>query len=387
MKTILYFTLTLLVFVPLAFVTNSFAQDASPEYVVRAIYFIPKDREPDPNINEKFDTWIKDAQQFYADQMEAHGFGRKTFRFETDKNGNVVVHHVDGKFQEAYYHQPSIGSNILLEEIEEQFDPLKNIYAIAFDTRIGYISFAGHDETGRAGTLGFATFHDRGGFGVIPASNPEALIHELGHAFGLLHEARADANIISASLITTDAMASSFCAAEWMNVSRYFNSTQEVYNQNTNVQMLKPSLAAPPSDIRFRFEVSDPDGLHQVQLSTGIKTTLGRGSPATIGCKKVSGKNVTVEFVTNDLIATVDFITELDSDFILLRVMDMHGNFSEHFFPIDINGLLPSPEAISIPDPILAAAIRETLRLVPQPCYYANRYVKVKGGLQSAIMR
>ena len=42
MKTTLYFTLTLLIFAVLAFVPNSFAQDDSSEYIVRAIYFIPK---------------------------------------------------------------------------------------------------------------------------------------------------------------------------------------------------------------------------------------------------------------------------------------------------------------------------------------------------------
>ena len=87
MKTILFFTLTLLTFVTLAFVPNSFAQDDSPEYVVRVIYFLPNDRQPDPDIDTKLDKLIKGVQQFYADQMEVHGFKRKTFRFEADDAG------------------------------------------------------------------------------------------------------------------------------------------------------------------------------------------------------------------------------------------------------------------------------------------------------------
>ena len=52
--------------------------------IVRLIYFLPSDRQPQPDIDEKLDKLIKDVQTFYADQMEAHGFGRKTFLFETD---------------------------------------------------------------------------------------------------------------------------------------------------------------------------------------------------------------------------------------------------------------------------------------------------------------
>ena len=67
MKTTLYLTLTLIAFVSFTFAPDSFADDASPEYVVRVIYFIPKDREPDPNMDMQLDTLIKDAQKFYAD--------------------------------------------------------------------------------------------------------------------------------------------------------------------------------------------------------------------------------------------------------------------------------------------------------------------------------
>ena len=102
MKSTLYFTLTLLTLAMFAFVPNSFGQDASPEYVVRVIYFIPNDRQPDPDMDTKLDTLIKEAQKFYADQMESHGFNRKTFRLETDASGEVVIHRVKGKFNEGF---------------------------------------------------------------------------------------------------------------------------------------------------------------------------------------------------------------------------------------------------------------------------------------------
>lgn len=85
MKTTLCFTL--LTFLILAFVPISFAQGASPEYVVRIIYFTPNDHQPQPDIDSVLDTRIKQAQRYFGDQLEAHGFERKTFRIETDDAG------------------------------------------------------------------------------------------------------------------------------------------------------------------------------------------------------------------------------------------------------------------------------------------------------------
>ncbi len=95
---------------------------------------IPNDREPQPDIDTKLDRLVKELQQFYADQMEFHAFERKTFRFEADDAGNVIVHHVNGNFDEAYYQNPETTSWIVWREIEAQFDMSKNIYLLVLDT-------------------------------------------------------------------------------------------------------------------------------------------------------------------------------------------------------------------------------------------------------------
>ena len=129
MKTIV---LSLLIFIcgMAMFPYASVAQDTRP--MVRLIYFLPRDREPQPNIDEKMDGLIKDAQQLYANHMEAHGFGRKTFQFEADARGNAVVHHFVGEFTDAHYSNLSNTWDIW-EEIDKQFDASKNIYVTVIE--------------------------------------------------------------------------------------------------------------------------------------------------------------------------------------------------------------------------------------------------------------
>ena len=131
MKTTLCFTFTLLIFVMLAYVSNSFAQADSPEYVVRVIYFLPNDRSARPDRVSALRQLIKDAQKFYADEMERHGYGRKTFRVETDTNGEPVVHQFDGKFAEEHYYN-STGYKVW-KEIYEYFGDLQNIHFVTID--------------------------------------------------------------------------------------------------------------------------------------------------------------------------------------------------------------------------------------------------------------
>ena len=109
---------------------------------------------------------MKDIKQFYADQMEAHGFGKKTFRIETDDAGNVVVHHVNGKSDDAYYQNPATGSWIVWNEIEEQFDTSKNIYFLVLESSRPYLD----GTTDEGGILGRGSGSSLNGKAIIPAA-------------------------------------------------------------------------------------------------------------------------------------------------------------------------------------------------------------------------
>ena len=352
MKKTLCFILTLLTFVTLVFLPDSFAQDDSPEYVVRAIYFYPNDLQPHPDIDAILDYFIKDFQRHFADRMEFHGFGRKTFRFEANGSGDVIVHQVKGDFNDTHYSGETYSK--VLQEFYSRFGESKNIDFFVIDTRnpIGSDPATGN----LVHRCGIGWGNSRRGFVVVPAQGncfggqvPGTVndiydfirgfgVHELLHAFGMHHDTSGP-----------DTLDLTYCAAEWLDGHPYFNYGQDkVVNDDTTLQMLPPMLASPPATIRLQFEITDPDGLHQAQL-------IREGDPI-IACQKLNGTNTTVEFITTELLGV---------NTIFLQVMDAHGNFTfrGQRFTIDITNLLPSPAAISIPDPILRMALRSSLNL------------------------
>ena len=304
-------------------------------YTVRLIYFLPNDRQPQPDIDTKMDTLIKEVQQFYADQMESHGFGRKTFRFETDTTGKAVVHRMNGRFNSVHYRNSLL---ILWPEIWKQFDRSRTIYLCALEMTGPFDDNVCGLESGRTA--------------LIPASGlcfslPVAA-HELGHTFGLEHDFRDNTYIMSYGGRSNRL---SECAAEWLEVHRYFNAKQSSQGAHkTTVQMSPPSLASPPNTIRLRFEVTDPDGLHQAQLFRQVPSatniSLRREAPSLIACKRLTGTTSTVEFVTTEL-------TPADET-VFLQFIDVHGNTSGKTFPIDITSLLTPPKTES---PLIVADV------------------------------
>ena len=70
---------------------------------MRLIYFLPNDRPYRAVVVQKMKDEIRNVQTFYAEQMEAHGYGDRTFRFETDPHGEPIVHRVDGQFSDSHY--------------------------------------------------------------------------------------------------------------------------------------------------------------------------------------------------------------------------------------------------------------------------------------------
>lgn len=71
-------------------------------YTVRVIYFQPTDAPAVAPIT-KIRGALEQTQKFYAEEMQKHKFGKKTFRLERDNTGKIVVHHVKGKQKANHY--------------------------------------------------------------------------------------------------------------------------------------------------------------------------------------------------------------------------------------------------------------------------------------------
>ena len=357
-------------------------------HTVQMIYFLPSDRSPQQNIDTKLDTLIRDVQQFYADEMEHYNFGRKTFTFETDATGKTVVHHVDGQFTDSYYRQNTFRK--VWEEIREQFYTPRNIYLIAIDI--------GNERVGRGynEVCGVGDSHEAsGGHVLIPASgdcfNFKTAAHELGRAFGLQHDFRNDTYIMS---FGRDPDKLSECAAEWLAAHRYFNTgqSQPHFDTPTKIQMLTP-FASPPYAIGLRFEVTDPDGVHQAQLLT--PTTIRRqelGQSKLLSCKRLNGETDTIEIelITNQLTVKSEYFRDGVSEAVplsvevILRVIDVYGNVTLQTYPIDITtilltGTVSTPytnQAINISEPVPPpSTIREAFEL----SLFYQQWVDVEG--------
>lgn len=276
------FILAILIGVP-----SLFLEPASAE-IVKLIYFRPTDRASRNGINDIIDTMIKDVQQFYANQMDRHGFGRKTFTFETDASGDASIYHVDGQFAEAHYYDD--GFNKIRKELQAQFDLSSNIHFIILEAsnEMTY-SICGFSSRIARGKSREMTVSDKGATTIIATTDScfytFVAAHELGHAFGLQHDFR-DNNIYVMSyggeFWDQKKTRISKCAAGWLNMSHYFNPTMEIADRvhasdtagdfldervenQVAIQMLAP-VAYPSNAIRISFEFTDANLFSQAQL-------------------------------------------------------------------------------------------------------------------------
>ena len=277
------------------FLLPCFAQEETPEeYIVKVVYFVSKDREPSENVYAKIGQLTKQVQKFYADQMESYGYGRKTFRYESDTNGETVVHRVIGTREGKQYQQAPFS---VFGEFANRIQTRNTILFVVLDH--GFHTVAG------AGGVAFS-----GARMLIPASGGsfglKTAAHELGHTFSLPHDFRNNSYIMSYGWLSPYKI--SQCAARWLSVSPYFNPKRIIANKPGRITLLPSSIAYPPDRTHVFFELTDADGLYHARFMHHHTLILD--------CKPLKGEKEIVKFIAD---------TAMDKR-VLVEAVDVNGH-------------------------------------------------------------
>ena len=292
---------------------------------VRMIYFLPNDRPYRTDVVQRMKDQIRTVQRFYADQMDMHGYGEVTFRVETDSQGELIAHRVDGQHPDSYYHDYT--DDAVLTEIGSAFNHNGIIYFIAVDNSINGIDrgdrrFGGFGR--RRGKYGGHAFVS-GEFGW------KLVAHELGHAFGLQHDFNDSTYIMSYGAGRNRL---SLCHAEYLSVHPYFNLDTPIQGGGTpTIELISsPRYPGEAERVSVQFKVSDIEGLHQVQLF--VRTMKPHLSAGALEVKAYRGlgddKDVLIEFDYDGVIPS-DQRTSFSSPMIhpiSFEVVDTDGNVS-----------------------------------------------------------
>ena len=286
---------------------------------VRMIYFLPNDRPFRQEVVDSMKVAIRRVQNFYAEQMQAHGYGDKTFRIETDVQGEPMVHRVDGRHPERHY-----GPGDMIEELREVFDFHANIYNIILDSA----AFARGRGSRYSKNGGYAWLDDDYIWGSAHGGYAGVTAHEIGHAFGLGHDWRDDAYIMSYGP-RPDRL--SACAAEFLSVHPYFNPeipTKE--GPPPTIELISPrTYPAGSGSVSIQLKVADSQGLHQVILFGGAFY-----NDITVkACRELSdGRDAVVEFEYDGVIPSysvsrsVSSLSAIAAHSLRVQVVDSEGN-------------------------------------------------------------
>ena len=299
---------------------------------VRMIYFLPNDRPFRQEVVDRMKVTISQLQTFYAEQMQAHGYGYKTFRFETDTQGEPLIHRMDGQHPDSHYLDNTPAT--VDDEVKQVFDTdANNVYLVVIDNSIDAIGTGKGRRAGGVGgggrNNGSALVH--GGFSFDIAA------HELGHGFGLAHDFRDNAYIMSYG---GQRHSLSACAAEFLAVHPYFNlNIPDEATPGPTIELISPSVyTAGSKSVSVQLKVNDSDGLHQVFLfvETREPHSAAGGSEVKLCRGLLDAKDAVVEFEYDGVIPSAVFssLSDPPAHPIFVEAVDSYGNVSKAFFAL-----------------------------------------------------
>ena len=257
---------------------------------VRMIYFRPNDRPFRAEVVNSMKVAMRQIQAFFAEEMQRHGHGNLTFRFETDDQGEPLVHRVDGEHADAHYLEHSGAQGEIWQTLGRR--PIELVVLDLSANTVPYFGGGAGAVTwrGREGDLKVATVLVPSGF------SWRIVAHELGHAFDLEHDFRDSEYIMSYGGGNRARL--SACAAEYLTVHPYFNPGIKVAQgaSPSTIDLISPSgYPADSTSIPIRLDIGNSSGLRQVLLfATTELPHFAAGGAEVKECRSFSGERTAV---------------------------------------------------------------------------------------------
>ena len=340
------------------FATCAYAQQP---YAVRAVYLTPSDiSEPlEEQISLKRNILI-DVQRFYGKEMSKHGYGYKTFDLEKGDNNRVVIHKVKGKKTLREYSN----TTFILNEID---DTLGQDFSVKDIIRVVFLTGAEKVHVG-AYNLQRCLEHWQGNinnvidrtckeYSMIPADRTTLMsfltAHELGHAFGLMHNPDGITVVMNGSpkphndsSFDLDLVFLSEDETKWLDVHPYFNRRDYIKSTPKVTKATKWELNT--GFIRIVFGIKNKNELHHSQL-------VSKSRDEVVGWGDLNAENSTIEF-------NVHRRMFLKSDKVVLHLIDIEGNRLTHELDIELNDVPAAPSKPKVKTVIIWAELKADLK-------------------------
>lgn len=287
-----------------------FASISSAEFIVQTIYFQPTNAPAFVDAKAQIADLMHETQEQYANEMERHGFGRKTFRTERDATNQVIVHHVIAKHNTFHYVHDTWDK--VAPELPDKFDTSTPPWSKQDSVRVIIIGGITSVNSIRWG-IGWPRHSNRYGgttFMIGKGHNftMGLIFHEIGHCFGLYHREGAKDGELS------------LYEARWLDKHYHFN------NNNNNFTYPKrrdqnPSITNIGGDfVNFEMGVRSEIGLHQAQIF-----------------RKTDIIVLAWDYLNGEREHIISFEVERHrwSPVVVLQIMDTRGNY--RMVDIDVN--------------------------------------------------